>query len=283
MEIGPSEGGSMTTKTRRPRPQYGVLTAAALLAALMAAFLLLGYASPDVTAAQAQYAPTNTAPPTVSDTTPQAEQTITATEGTWTGDAPQTTTFKWERCNAGGTNCVAIPAAIQQSYTVQAADVGNTLRVRVTRSNSNGSTTVNSAVTSPVTAAPAAGTTIPVTAVNPPDRLLIDQVQFSPNPIRSRFSAFTVRVRVLDTRGRNVSGALVFLRSTPVVTTTPPERTTDANGFVTFTVQPERDFGIVYRRGYNLQFLVRARKPGDNPLAGVSTRRLVQVGIRPAA
>lgn len=272
----------MTTKTRRPHPEYGVLAAGALLAALMAAFLLLGYASSDVTAAQAQYAPTNTAPPTISDTSPQAEQTITATEGTWTGDTPQTTTFQWERCNTSGANCVAIPTAIQQSYTVQSADVGNTLRARVTRSNASGSTSVVSAATSPVTAAPAAGSTIPVTAVNPPERLLIDQVQFSPNPIRSRFAAFTVRVKVLDTRGRNVSGALVFLRSTPVVTTTPPEQQTGTDGWVSFTVQPERDFSIVFRRGYNLQFFVRARKPGDNPLAGVSTRRLVQVAIRPS-
>lgn len=272
----------MTTKTRRPRPHYGVLAAGALLAALMAAFLLLGYASPDVTAAQAQYGPTNTAPPTISDTTPQAEQTITATEGTWTGDTPQTTTYQWQRCNAGGGNCVGIPAANTQAYTVQTADVGNTLRVQVTRANASGSNSATSAATSAVAAAPAAGSTIPVTAVNPPERLLIDQVQFSPNPIRSRFNAVTVRVRVLDTRGRAISGALVFIRSTPVVTTTPAERTTGDDGWVAFTVRPERDFGIVFRRGYNLQFMARARKPGDNPLAGVSTRRLVQVGIRPS-
>ena len=259
----------------------GVILAIALLAGLLAAFLTLGYASPNVTAAQSQYAPTNTAPPTISDTTPQAEQTITTTDGTWTGDQPQTTTYQWLRCNAGGSNCVAIPGATAQSYTVQAADVGNTLRSRVTKANASGSASADSAATSPVTAAPGPGSTVPVTSVNPPERLLIDRVQFTPNRLRSRFAAFTVRVRVLDTRGRNVSGALVFLRSTPVVTTTPPERATGNDGFVTFTVQPERDFGLVFRRGYNLQFFVRARKPGENPLVGVSTRRLVQVGISP--
>ena len=223
----------------------------------------------------------NAAPPTISDTTPQAEQTLTAAPGTWTGDTPQTTEYRWQRCNASGASCVAIPLAVQATYTVQAGDVGNTLRVRVIRRNADGSNSAVSAATSPVAAAPAAGSTIPVGTVSPPERLLVDQVQFSPNPVRSRLDPFTVRVKVLDTRGRNVSGALVFLRSTPVVTTTPPERETGADGWVTFTVQPERDFSIVYRRGYNLQFLVRARRPGDNPLAGVSTRRLVQVAISP--
>ena len=270
----------MTTITSRRR---GWSVLAATGAALVAAFPALGSASSDVTAAQAQYAPSNTAPPTISDTTPQAEQSITAADGTWTGDQPQTSTYQWQRCNASGASCVNIPLANQQAYTVQAADVGNTLRVVVTRSNSQGSASAISAATSPVTAAPGPGTTVPVTSVNPPERLLIDQVRFSPNPIRSRFAAFTVRVKVLDTRGRNVQGALVFLRSTPVVTTTPPEQATGNDGWITFTVQPERDFSIVFRRGYNLQFFVRARKPGDNPLAGVSTRRLVQVGINPAA
>jgi hypothetical protein len=268
--------------TRSGAARRDVIVAGALLVGLLAAFAVVGYSPSDVTAAQSQYAPTSTAPPTISDTSPQAGQTITATEGTWTGDQPQTTAYQWERCNAGGSSCVVIPGANTQSYTVQNADVGNTLRVTVTRANASGSSSASSAATSPVTAAPGPGSTIPATSVNPPDRLLIDRVQFSPNRIRSRFAAFTVRVKVLDTRGRNVSGALVFLRSTPVVTTTPPERATGNDGWVTFTVQPERDFRIVFRRGYNLQFFARARKPGENPLAGVSTRRLVQVGISPA-
>jgi hypothetical protein len=50
----------------------GVIVSIALLAGMLATLVTLGYASPDVTAAQSQ-APTNTAPPTISDTTPQAE------------------------------------------------------------------------------------------------------------------------------------------------------------------------------------------------------------------
>jgi hypothetical protein len=270
------------TTIKHCAPSRRAWLAAGAPALLLVAFLAFGYSSPDVTAAQSQYAPQNSSPPTISDTTPQAEQSLTANPGTWAGDQPQTTTFQWQRCNAAGANCVAIPSADDVTYTVRASDVGNTLRVVVTRANASGSTSATSAATSAVAAAPPAGSSVPASSVNPPDRLVVDQVQFSPNRIRSRFDAFTVRVKVLDTRGRNVSGALVFIRSTPVVTTTPPESTTGADGWVTFTVRPERDFGIVYRRGYHVQFFARARKPGGNPLAGVSSRRLAQVGISPS-
>jgi hypothetical protein len=85
---------------------------------------------------------------------------------------------------------------------------------------------------------------------------------------------------VRETSGRRpVSGALVFLRSTPIVTTTPAERATNSNGQITFTIRTESDFRKLFRPGYNLQFFVRARKSGEDPLAGVSSRRLVQVPI----
>lgn len=268
---------------RRRHPVVGVLALGGLLAIVLTAFSAAGSAQ---TAAQLQYAPTNTARPTISDTTPNVGQQLTASPGTWSGDQPMVFTYQWQRCNPGGQQCVSIPNADDQTYTVVAADQGNTLRVEVRASNASGSggpafSDPTSQVGAAVPTPPATGT-VPVAQVTPPNRLLIDRVQFTPNPIRSRTGNVTVRVRVLETNsGRPVSGALVFLRSTPVVTTTPDERGTDANGFVTFTIAPESDFRIVFRRGYSLQFFVRARKPGENPLAGVSTRRLVQVGISP--
>lgn len=264
----------------RSRPALWALAGAGILAlALVASVAALsgsGYAAPS---AIAQYAPANTVAPTISGTA-QEGSTLTANPGTWTGDQPIVFTFQWTRCNAGGNNCVAIPSATTQTYTVAAADVGNTLRVNVTGRNSQGSSTATSAQTAVVTraTAPAPGTTRNVSAVTPPDRLIIDSVQFTPNPVRTRTQPIQVRVRVLDTRGFAVQDALVFVRSTPVVTDTPPEGRTDAQGYATFNVQPQVDFPI--RNSYSVQFFVRARKTGENPLAGISTRRLVQVSTR---
>ncbi len=259
------------------RVRFGLL--AAVGAAGAVAFVALGNAAPS----RPLVPPTNTQPPTISGTA-QAGRVLTANPGTWTGSTPIVFTYAWLRCNPGGQNCVAIPGATQRTYTVQTADVGATLRVRVTATNADGSRNATSAQTAVVTAAPPEppppppGSTIPVTAVNPPQRLVPAEVRFSPNPIQSRTAPITVRVRVLDTRGFRVSGALVFVRSTPLVTTSAGEATSGNDGWATVTLQPRSNFGIIARQD-NLQMFIRVRKPGDNLLTGVSGRRLVQVRV----
>lgn len=74
--------------------------------------------------------------------------TVTATTGIWTGTAPLTFSFRWERCSATGSACVAIPGAGGSTYTVKSKDGGRTLRVRVTAQNQAGSAAVFSACTS---------------------------------------------------------------------------------------------------------------------------------------
>lgn len=264
------------TVRAQPRKTVGMMLLAALV--VLATAAVIGYLPSPVTAAQAQYGPTNTAAPTISDTTPQSGQTLTAANGTWTGDAPITFTYQWQRCNASGASCVAIAGATAQTYTVQAADVGSTLRVVVTGRNAVGTSAATSAATAVVTR----GTgPVAIENVTPPNRLLISSVAFTPRRLSWRNTrALTVRIRVLEVASRRpVSGALVFLRSTPILTTTPGERITDANGSISFTVRTESDFRKLLRPGYGLQFFVRARKSGEDPLAGVSSRRLVQVRI----
>ena len=106
-----------------------------------------------------------------------------------------------------------------------------------------------------------------------PARLIVDGIRFSPSLVASRGRPLTIRVHVSDTRGYVVRGALVFVRSTPLVTSTPLEQTTDQAGYVTLTAVPKQTF----KRGYHVQFFVRVRKEGESLLAGVSSRRLAQV------
>jgi hypothetical protein len=116
---------------------------------------------------------------------------------------------------------------------------------------------------------------IPVTSVVLPARLVIDGVHFTPGVVSSRRGPVSVRVHVSDSRGYWVRGALVFARSTPLVTSTPPEQVTNQSGYATLTMFPRATFPL--KRGYHVQFFLRTRKEGDSLLAGVSSRRLAQV------
>ena len=87
------------------------------------------------TAVVTTVAPVNTSPPTVSGTAQQG-QTLTADSGSWSGTAPISYTYQWQRCSPG---CSNISGATNSTYLVAAADVGATLRVAVTGSNSSGS------------------------------------------------------------------------------------------------------------------------------------------------
>jgi hypothetical protein len=260
-----------------------------LAAVVIGAFGAVGYASPTGSAAQAQYAPQSTAPPTISGES-RVGSTLTATTGTFTGDQPITYAYQWQRCDANGNACTAIAGATGQTYVLQAADLARTLRVAVTATNARGTATATSVPTAAVAASGPAGqiqlsgggVSIPATSVDLPERLIVDQVRFTPNPIRSTRSTIRLTVRVRDTRGFFVRGALVFARSTPLVTTTAPETATQTDGTVTLTMRP-RPGEFQIRRGWNVQFFVRARTGDGNVLAGVSTRRLVQLRTAPAA
>jgi hypothetical protein len=240
-----------------------------------------------VRAAAVSGAPKLTKPPVISGTL-AANETLHSTAGEWTGAQPITFAFQWFRCDAQGNNCLTLPDAADDAYGVRDGDIGHALRVRVTARNAEGGTSAFSAPSGVVQ--PAAGpvgaiklpngeTSVPVTSVPASGRLLIERVEFSPTVVRSRAQQIAIRIRVKDTRGFAVRDALVFVRSTPVVTSTPDVSGTGTDGWITYTMQPKPNFPI--RRGYHVQFFVKAFRTGDPPLAGIAGYRLVQVATRP--
>jgi hypothetical protein len=252
-----------------------LLAAAAAASALTALAALAGLAD-----AQSAIAPTNTTPPTISGT-PRDGETLTAGEGTWTGDLPMTFAYQWQRCDANGLNCGDLAGATARTYDVQTSDVGRRLRVRVTATNATGSSSATSqptaAVTPPEGATPLSGGrySIPVTSVRLPHRLVVSGVEFAPSVIRSR-QPYTGRFRVTDTRGYVVRDAIVQVTGVPLGWISPlQEVRTNVEGLATIQIQPTTRLRLV--RGGSMVKHIRARKEGDNILAGVSSRRLVRV------
>jgi hypothetical protein len=212
-------------------------------------------------------------PPTIAGD-PQVGETLTSTQGTWTG-YPTNFSTEWLSCDTAGNNCRSTGSR-GDSYGVRTADSGHTLRVRVTARNGRGPTSTTSPQTA-VVGAPTGGGggAVPVSRVNLPDRLVISGVSFSPNP--AQHLPITARFKVTDTRGRTIQGALVYAIGLPYAwAQAAPEQPTGADGWATITIVPTR----ALPRNGALVLFVRTRKPGDNLLAGVSTRRLVQVTVR---
>ncbi len=106
-------------------------------------------------------APTSTDPPAISGAA-QDGQTLTASTGGWSG-APDSLDYQWIRCDSEGAGCDAIGGATGTDYRVIAGDVGSTLLVAVTATNSSGSATATSDATDVVAAAVPAGFTAVVT------------------------------------------------------------------------------------------------------------------------
>jgi outer membrane protein assembly factor BamB len=80
--------------------------------------------------------PTILAAPVVSGTAAVGQQ-LSTTTGTW-GYNPTTYTYKWQRCDAVGSNCVDIAGATGSVYTAVSADAGYEIRSAVLASNATG-------------------------------------------------------------------------------------------------------------------------------------------------
>jgi hypothetical protein len=233
-----------------------------------------------------QAAPANQSPPAVSGT-PEEGKTLTTSNGTWTGTAPITYAYSWRRCDADGGSCSQIGGATDKTYVLKKVDVGNTIRSRVTARNADGSTSATSVPTAVIraAAAPATGCNgnapIPIANVALPDRLNIDAQTISPSVVGRSTKSITMRFHV-TCKGKAVQGAVVYAPAVPYNQFTDPgEAATGADGWAQVTVSQLSGFPAA-RNQQLLVVFARARKPGDDVLGGVSTRRLVsyQVDLR---
>jgi len=94
-------------------------------------------------------------PPTI-DGSLYAGKTLTAGSGSWS-NSPTTFTYKWIRCNnPTATRCNAIAGATQKTYVLTQADVGHSIAVFVSASNSAGTAGPSSSKTTDLISAAAA-------------------------------------------------------------------------------------------------------------------------------
>jgi hypothetical protein len=237
--------------------------------------------------------PDNTAPPTVAGT-PTQGKTLTGARGNWT-HSPTGYSYAWLRCDRNGNNCASISGAHNSTYAATSADVGSTLRFRVTAANSEGGDTATSVPTAviqkaaaPTPPPPSRGNGCPagsgnpdqVTAIASPARLLVDTLQSDPSVVTRGTSTLVVRFHVTSSCGGPVQGALVYATATPYNQfAIPAEAPTGADGWATLTFRRLRGFPVSGHQQLIAVF-VRARKPGESVLGGISTRRLVSIPVR---
>jgi hypothetical protein len=247
-------------------------------------------------------APSNTAPPAISGTATQGS-TLRASTGNWDGTTPFTFAYVWRRCDSTGGSCSDISGATASSYTLAGVDVGNTLRVRVTATNSAGSDSSTSVPTAVVAAQTTTTTTTTTTTPTPPSgcpsgsgnvnvkdvslpaRLLINSVSSTPSVIGKSIQSFTLKVLVGDTcsPSQTVQGALVYVTAVPYgMFNVPAEVSTDSSGIATVTMDRLKGFPVSSKQSLLVLF-IRARKDGENLLAGISVRRLVSLTVNQKA
>jgi hypothetical protein len=233
--------------------------------------------------------PGNTSPPTISGTAAEG-RTLNGNRGSWSHN-PTSYDFFWLRCDRFGNACNTIGGARSSNYVLTSADVGATLRFSVTAGNSEGTTSATSVPTAVVqkTSAPprpagcpagSSGHPDQVSGIAPPQRLLVDGLRSDPRVVTNGTAALIVRFHVTSTCGGSVQGALVYATATPYNQfSIPPEAVTGSDGWATLVFRRLNGFPVGKRQQL-LTVFVRARKPGENLLLGISTRRLVSIPVR---
>jgi len=270
-----------------PRFRHPVIVRPLVIAA--AALLALSILAAAAIAAtnRSSTAPSNTQPPVVSGT-PEVGNNLTTTNGTWNGTTPLTFSHQWRRCDNAGGGCDNISGATANTYKRQGADGGHSLRVVVTAKNSEGSDDATSVPTAVVPETPVSNNgcpadksakTAPIAGLAPPARLQIDAFHVTTGPINKQTQSFSLEVRVGSTCGVAIQGASVYVTAVPYNQfDIPDERLSGNDGTATLSFRRLSNFPASSKQ-QQLTLFIRATKPGEDILAGVSTRRLVAVNF----
>jgi hypothetical protein len=116
---------------------------------------------PAAVSARTQAAPKNVGQPVVTGPIVQG-QTLTTSNGTWSGSTPMTFQYRWLRCDKSGggvegVTCATISGETRKTYVLAGSDVGHTIRSRVIATNVDGTASHNSNPTGVVKASSTAG------------------------------------------------------------------------------------------------------------------------------
>lgn len=171
----PALSGSQVEQALRTSATPASFTVANGEVDAMAALQSLGFSDPQVPSAPVNtIAPQvlvgtngnlNTAPLTAA---PQAGQVLVRGQGAWTGSSPLSlSAVRWYRCEADGSGCAQVGSSWK--YTVQSADTGYALRLTVTFTDPDGTSTASAPLTAAVggATAPPPPPAAPVNTVSP--------------------------------------------------------------------------------------------------------------------
>jgi hypothetical protein len=121
--------------------------------------------------------------------------------------------------------------------------------------------------------------TAPIAELSPPARLQIAAFEVLSGPINEQSQTFTLKVRIGSTCSVNIKGASVYVTAVPYNQfSIPAEELTGDDGTATLVFRRDANFPASDQQ-QQLTLFIRATKPGEDPLAGVSTRRLVAVNF----
>ncbi len=104
--------------------------------------------------------PSNSGLPSVSGSLVDG-QVLSAVTGSWKGTTPISYGYEWEMCNSSGAGCSVVSEATAATLSLISTDVGKTVRVVVTATNSAGSASATSEASSVVAALLPSNTELP--------------------------------------------------------------------------------------------------------------------------